>query len=47
MLKKDVIVQRVSAGIDDDTLLGPSWCRDKNSQMTKIREAFLKNGLIY
>ena len=38
-LPSSVNVQRVSAGIDDDTLLSPEWCRVKHFQMKKIREA--------
>jgi len=44
-LPKNVSVQRVSAGIDDDTLLSPEWCRNKHIQMKKIRDA-LSNALI-
>jgi radical SAM protein (TIGR01212 family) len=44
----DIIVQRVSAGIDDDTLLAPSWCgQSKNEQMAKIRQALLRRGYVY
>ncbi|WP_200762722.1 TIGR01212 family radical SAM protein [Nitrosophilus alvini] len=47
MIPKDMIVQRVTAGIDDDTLLTPLWCRDKNRQMRDIRKALLKEGILY
>ena len=47
MLPKDMIVQRVTAGIDDDTLLAPDWCKDKNSLLKDIREALRQEGLIY
>ncbi len=41
-----VSVQRLSAGIEDDTLLAPSWCgKSKNYQMAKIRQALEKEGI--
>ncbi len=42
-----VTVQRVTAGIDDDSLLAPQWCRDKNIQIRHINEALKKVGLKY
>ena len=46
-LPKNVVVQRVTAGIDDDTLLSPLWCKNKHSQMRKIREALMLEGFDY
>lgn len=46
-LPSGVNVQRVSAGIDDDTLLAPEWCRVKHLQMKKIREALGCVGVDY
>lgn len=43
----NISVQRVSAGIDDSTLLSPNWCKNKHQQMYKIREALIKEGLKY
>ncbi len=40
-------VQRITAGIDNNTLLGPDWCRDKNTQMRHINAALKKVGLKY
>ncbi len=40
-------VQRVTAGIDDDTLLSPEWCRIKHSQMKKIRASLKSVGINY
>ena len=40
-------VQRVTAGIDDDTLLSPEWCRIKHSQMKKIRASLRSVGINY
>ena len=44
---KDVSVQRVTAGIDDDSLLAPTWCRDKNTQIKNINLALKTVGLKY
>ncbi len=38
-LPPTISIQRVSAGIDDNTLLAPQWCRVKHIQMKRIREA--------
>ena len=46
-LPKNVVVQRVTAGIDDDTLLSPFWCKNKHQQIKKIREALLLEGFDY
>ncbi|MBD3838874.1 MAG: TIGR01212 family radical SAM protein [Epsilonproteobacteria bacterium] len=45
-LKPDeVSIQRLTAGIDNDTLLAPLWCGDgKNQMIQPIREAFAKEG---
>ena len=44
---KEVSVQRVTAGIDDNSLLAPQWCRDKNEQIKNINKALKKVGLKY
>lgn len=44
---KDVSVQRVTAGIDDDSLLAPTWCRDKNQQIRNINKALKVFGIKY
>ena len=47
-LKPDNIsVQRVTAGIDDDSLLAPDWCRDKNKQLKHINQALKQIELKY
>ena len=45
-LPSNISVQRITAGIDDDTLLSPNWCRDKHTQMKNIRLALQKRDLI-
>ena len=47
MLPSNVSVSRVTAGIADKTLLSPMWCNNKHKQMHKIKQALLKDGLIY
>jgi len=47
MKPTDVSVQRVTAGIDDDSLLAPDWCRDKNHQIKHINKALKPLGLKY
>ena len=48
IMPENIIVQRVSAGIDDDTLLAPAWCgQSKNEQMVKIRQALLRREYVY
>lgn len=44
---ESVSVQRVTAGIDDSSLLAPEWCRDKNSQIRNINKALKQIGLKY
>ncbi|WP_419673189.1 TIGR01212 family radical SAM protein [Aliarcobacter butzleri] len=46
-LPYNISVQRVTAGIDDSTLLSPQWCKDKHQQMKNIRLALEKEGWNY
>ena len=47
MLPNNISVQRVSAGIEDDTLIAPDWCQNKHNQMQNMRKKLLENSLIY
>lgn len=47
MKPKHVSVQRVSAGIGDDTLIAPEWCKDKNGQLKILNETLKSVGLKY
>ncbi len=47
MKPDDVNVQRVTAGIDNDTLLAPMWCKDRNMQIRNINKALEKVALKY
>ncbi len=42
-----VSVQRISAGIDDDSLIAPQWCRDKKKQIAALNSALKNVGLKY
>lgn len=44
---KNISVQRVTAGIDDSSLISPEWCRDKNTQIKNINKALKKIGFKY
>ncbi len=46
-LPEGISVQRVTAGIEDSSLLAPLWCKNKHNQIKKIRKALLKEGLKY
>ena len=46
-LPQNVSVQRVTAGIEDDTLLSPLWCKNKHQQMRNIRVKLEEKGFIY
>lgn len=47
MKPENVTVQRITAGIDDNSLLAPQWCRDKNQQVRNINAALKRIGLKY
>ena len=47
LIPKDIMVQRVSAGIENDTLISPQWCFSKHQQMDKIRKALREEGMLY
>jgi len=47
MKPQNISIQRLTAGIDDDSLLAPSWCRDKNTQIRHINKALKPFGLKY
>lgn len=47
LIPRNVVVQRISAGAHDDSLIAPKWCFDKNIQMRYIRDRLLENGIVY
>lgn len=42
-----VSVQRITAGIDDESLIAPLWCKEKNAQLRAINTALQSIGLKY
>ena len=46
-LPQNIVIQRITAGINDNTLLSPNWCKDKNQQMNNIRKKLLENKINY
>lgn len=47
MKPEKVSVQRITAGIDNETLIAPEWCRDRNTQVRHINAGLKKVGLKY
>ncbi|WP_024954937.1 TIGR01212 family radical SAM protein [Sulfurospirillum arcachonense] len=47
LIPKEMMVQRITAGISDDSLLSPFWCNNKHRQMYNIKEALKKEGYEY
>ncbi len=46
-LPQNVIVQRISAGINDPNLLAPAWSLDKNKQFDHIRKRLKTENILY
>lgn len=47
-LPETISVQRITAGISNETLVAPAWCgEEKNIQMAKVRTALAAAGLRY
>ncbi len=44
---KDMHVQRITAGMDDDSLIAPQWCRNRNEQVRNINKALKRVDLKY
>ena len=47
IIPENVIIQRVTAGIRDETLLAPKWCYCKHEQLKHIKEALKKENMLY
>ena len=46
-LPSSIIVQRITAGIADSSLISPKWCYDKNRLIKKIRAALKAENIRY
>ncbi|WP_345994081.1 TIGR01212 family radical SAM protein [Sulfurimonas sp. HSL-1716] len=47
MKPEHVSVQRITAGMNDDSLIAPAWCRDKNQQVRNINSSLKRIGFKY
>lgn len=47
ILPENIIVQRITAGIDDDSLLAPLWCKNKNKNINRIKRVLRSGGIEY
>ena len=47
MKPESVSVQRITAGIDDESLIAPEWCRDRNAQVRHTNRRLKTVGLKY
>ncbi|MFV0481494.1 MAG: TIGR01212 family radical SAM protein [Campylobacteraceae bacterium] len=47
MMPKDIVLQRITAGVPDDTLLSPSWCYEPHTQKNNAKNALKKAGFLY
>ncbi|MDR2789598.1 MAG: TIGR01212 family radical SAM protein [Campylobacteraceae bacterium] len=47
MLPPNIAVQRITAGVQDDTLLSPKWCYNSHEQKNRAKAALKKAGLEY
>jgi uncharacterized protein len=47
MKPEKVSVQRITAGVDDESLIAPDWCRDRNAQVRHINKTLKTVGLKY
>lgn len=43
----NIVLHRISSGVNNDKLLAPKWCFDKNIQMRYIREKLRSIGIEY
>ncbi|MDR1461403.1 MAG: TIGR01212 family radical SAM protein [Campylobacteraceae bacterium] len=47
MLPPNIVLQRITAGVQDDTLLAPMWCYDSHMQKNRAKEALKRAGFWY
>ncbi|MBL0687458.1 MAG: TIGR01212 family radical SAM protein [Sulfurospirillum sp.] len=47
MIPSSMIIQRISAGVSDDSLISPQWCNNKHKQMYNIKKVLEKEGYRY
>lgn len=42
-----IILQRITAGVSDSSLLAPKWCYDSHTQKNNAKNALLRAGFLY
>lgn len=47
IVPSSISIQRITAGIDDDSLLAPYWCKTKHNQINNIKKALQKVNILY
>jgi len=47
ILPPNISIQRLTAGIENSTLISPDWCYNKQSSMKKIRQALSRENIRY
>ena len=47
ILPPEVVIQRISSGAHDESLIAPKWCFDKNIQMRYLRDELRAAGIKY
>jgi len=47
LLDRNIIVQRITAGVDNNTLLAPQWCRNKHNQLNSLKKELKEANLNY
>ncbi len=47
MMPKDIVLQRITAGVPDDSLLAPKWCYEPHIQKKNAKNALKKAGFLY
>jgi radical SAM protein (TIGR01212 family) len=46
-LPENISVQRITAGVEDSSLLAPKWCFNKQENLGKIRKSLHEKGILY
>ncbi len=47
IIPKNIVIQRLTAGVGDETLIAPIWCKDLRMQRKHLFKRLKKEGYIY
>lgn len=47
IIPPEIVIQRISSGAHEPSLLAPKWCFDKNIQMRYLRDLLREIGILY